>query len=445
MLHVGGFWTRDCSGMTRRAFVQAGLSAPFLWRLAHSNTAKASPDARAKSVLIVWLWGAPSHLDTCDPKPNAPTEYRGPFSTIPTRIPGVRFTELLPRLAAHSHLFTLVRSNKNFHSGHLEAGTCALTGSLEGPTGVQPNFGSIVARVRGPRQLPPFIAIGRGNPRDVVGIMKGYGGGNWGHVWDPFLVTCHDDGTVDIPHLRLLDGLTPQHLADRRRLLTDLDQLRRRVENGRLEQWDTVFQRAYELLTSPAARQALDLSREPTSVREAYGLTAFGQSCLLARRLIEAGVPYVQVNWSQYVEAMTPNCDFGWDTHIYNFELLADRLCPIFDRAFPTLLADMHARGLLKDTLVICMGEFGRTPKINAQASRDHWPNVYFSIWAGAGIAGGRVIGESDKRGEEPITEPITPAMVGLTILETLGVTSQQRNELGVLLPGARFLEELFA
>jgi hypothetical protein len=444
MLQVGSFLARDCGGMSRRAFLQAGLASPLALALGGALDVQASETAKARSVLLVWLWGAPSHLDTCDPKPDAPAEYRGPFATIPTRTPGVRFTELLPRLANHSHLFTLVRSNKNFHSGHLEAGTCALTGSLEGATGVQPNFGSIVARVRGPRQLPPFIAIGRGNPRDVVGIMKGYGGGNWGHVYDPFLVNCFETGEVDIPHLRLLEGLTPQHLENRQRLLRELDQLRRRVEGGPLEQWDAVYRRAYELLTSPAARKALDLSQEPAQLREAYGYTAFGQSCLLARRLIEAGVPYVQVNWSQYVEAMTPNCDFGWDTHIYNFELLADRLCPIFDRAFPTLLADMQARGLLQETLVICMGEFGRTPKINAQASRDHWPNVYFSIWAGAGIPGGRVIGESDKRGEEPITEPITPAMIGLTILETLGISSQKRNELNVLLPGARFLEELW-
>ena len=147
----------------------------------------------------------------------------------------------------------------------------------------------------------------------------------------------------------------------------------------------------------PEARKALDLSRETEKTREAYGQTSFGQSCLLARRLIEARVPYVQVNWSQYVEAMTPNCDFGWDTHIYNFELLADRHGPIFDRVFSALLDDMQERGLLEDTLVVCMGEFGRTPKINGHASRDHWPNCYFSIWAGADAEAGRVVGDSDR------------------------------------------------
>ncbi|OAI49917.1 hypothetical protein AYO44_18245, partial [Planctomycetaceae bacterium SCGC AG-212-F19] len=425
MLNIGSFNASLCQGITRRAFLQAGALAPFAWSLPGAATAAETP--RAKSVLLLWLWGAPSHLDTFDPKPNAPAEYRGPFSTIATRTPGVRFTELLPRTAAHSNKFTLIRSNKNFHAGHLEAGTIALTGAAQAEDGVAPNFGSVLARHRGARQLPPFIGIGRGNPRDVVGMMKGYGGGNWGKIYDPFLVNCSDEGAVDIPALQILEGLTPEHIADRRTLLAELDKLRQRVDNTELQKWDTNNQRAYALLTSPDARKALDLAREKEATRAAYGHTAFGQSCLLARRLVEAGTPYVQVNWSQYVEAMTPNCDFGWDTHIYNFEMLADRHCPIFDRVFAALLDDMEQRGLLKTTLVLCMGEFGRTPKINATASRDHWPNCYFSLWAGAGIEPGRVIGESDRTGSDPITEPVTPEMMGTTMLELAGVSSQPR------------------
>jgi uncharacterized protein (DUF1501 family) len=440
MLEIGSFRARSCQGIGRRAFLRAGALMP----LALSLPAQAAePAARAKSVLLVWLWGAPSHLDTCDPKPNAPAEFRGPFSTIPTRTPGVRFSELLPRLAARSDRFALVRSNRNFHGGHLEAGTIGLTGMpLETP-GAAPNFGSVVARQRGPGALPPFVAVGRGYPRDVVGVMKGYGGGNWGKVYDPFLVHCSDRGAVSIPALQLLDGLTPQHLADRRALLRDLDGLRRRVEAAELEKWDATAQKAYALLTAPEARQALDLSREPEKTRAAYGQTSFGQSLLLGRRLVQAGVPYVQVNWSQYVEAMTPNCDFGWDTHIYNFDLLADRHCPLFDRAFTALLDDLHASGLLASTLVVCLGEFGRTPRLNNQASRDHWPNCYFSIWAGAGVKPGRVVGESDRLGQDPLTEAVTPAMVGTTILEAMGITSQARAELGVL-PGGRVIHELF-
>jgi len=440
MLEIGGFRARLCQGVGRRAFLRAGALAPLALSLPGRA---AAPAARAKSVLLVWLWGAPSHLDTCDPKPNAPADYRGPFAAIPTRTPGVRFTELLPRLAARSDRFALVRSHRNFHSGHLEAGTIGLTGAPLEAAGLAPNFGSIAARQRGPGTLPPFIAVGRGHPRDVVGMMKGYGGGTWGKVYDPFLVHCSDRGEVNVPALRLLDGLTPQHLADRRTLLENLDGLRRRVEAAELEKWDTTAQKAYALLTAPEARRALDLSREPEKVRAAYGQTSFGQSLLLARRLVRAGVPYVQVNWSQYVEAMTPHCDFGWDTHIYNFDLLADRHGPLLDRAFTALLDDLHQSGLLATTLVVCLGEFGRTPRINAQASRDHWPQCYFSLWAGAGVRPGRVIGESDRLGQEPLTEPVTPAMVGTTILEALGIGSQARAELGVL-PGGRVIHELF-
>jgi hypothetical protein len=316
-----------------------------------------------------------------------------------------------------------------------------LTGSRDiGQTGL-PNFGSIVARHRGGSALPAFMAIGRGMPRDVAGIMKGYGGGHWGATYDPFLVNCSEQGQVDIPSLRLLDGLTPHRLADRQHLLGELDQLRRSVE-PRLEQWDSIYQRGYALLTSPEARKALDLSLETPATRASYGQTSFGQSCLLARRLVEARVPYIQVNWSQYVECLMPNADFGWDTHVCNFELLADRHCPILDRVLAALLDDLQQRGLLATTLVVCMGEFGRTPKINARAARDHWPNVYCSLWAGAGVRPGCVIGESDRLGQEPITEPITPVMVGTTIADQAGIPSAARAQLGVL-SGGRVIHEL--
>jgi uncharacterized protein (DUF1501 family) len=444
MLEIGSFPARLCQTMSRRAFLRAGVLAPLgLGWVKTPRTSLAAESPKAKSILLLWLWGAPSHLDTFDPKPNAPAEYRGPFSTIATRTPGVRFTELFPRLAARSNRFALLRSNKNFHSGHLEAGTIGLTGALGGPEGLGPNFGAAVARHRGGRDLPAFLALGQGSPRDVVGLMQGYGGGNWGKVYDPFQVSCSDTGEVAIPALRLLDGLTPEHLNDRRLLLHQLDGLRRQVESAEGHKWDSTCQRAYALLSSLEARRALDLSRESQATRAAYGQTSFGQSCLLARRLVEAGVPYVQVNWSQYVEAMTPGCDFGWDTHIYNFELLTDRHGPIFDRVFAALLDDLDARGLLASTLVVALGEFGRTPRINGQASRDHWPNCYFSIWAGAGVRAGAVVGESDRRGGDPITEPITPVMVGTTILDRAGVDSQARAELRVL-PGGRVIHELF-
>lgn len=445
MLNIGSFRARVCQGVTRRSFLQYGASLPLgaaLETLAARAPAAEVGTARAKSVVLVWLWGAPSHLDTFDPKPTAPAVYRGPFSPIATRTPGVEFTELLPRLAARSHRFSLVRSNQTTAPGHPDAGTLALTGAPEAPGPVWPNFGSIVGRHRGDGRLPPFISLGRGIPRDVVRPIVGYGGGQWGKAYDPFMVSCSEQGQVDIPALNLIEGLSPDRLTDRRALLAELDRAERRLDESKLDDWNRTYASAYALLTSPDARQALDLSRESPATREAYGQTSFGQSCLLARRLVEAEVPYVQVNWSQYVEAMTPNCDFGWDTHIYNFELLADRHGPIFDRAFSALLDDLGQRGLLQSTLVVAMGEFGRTPRINGQAARDHWPQCYFSLWAGGGVQPGRVIGESDKLGQEPVTSPISPVMVGTTICELAGIGAQARAEMKVL-DGGRVIHEL--
>ncbi len=443
MLELGGFRARVCAGVSRRAFLRMGSALPLAMCGGAQPAAASAGGSRPASVILLWLWGGPSHLDTFDPKPHAPATYRGPFGTIATRTTGVHFTELLSGLAARSNLFSLVRSNQSNALEHPEAGTLALTGVPENPTPTAPNFGSIVGRHHGGGVLPPFISVGQGTPRDVVRHVVGYGGGKWGKAYDPFSVACSERGEVDIPALALLDGLSPGRLADRRLLRSALDEARRRVEGQqRLEEWSRTYGSAYGLLTSADARRALDLSLEGEAARTAYGQTSFGQSCLLARRLVEAGVPYIQVNWSQYVECMTPNCDFGWDTHIYNFELLADRHCPIFDRACSALLDDLRQRGMLDSTLVVAVGEFGRTPRINATASRDHWPNCYFSLWAGGGVRPGRLVGQSDRMGQEPASEPITPAMVGATICELAGVGAQARAELRVL-SGARVIHEL--
>jgi hypothetical protein len=256
------------------------------------------------------------------------------------------------------------------------------------------------------------------------------------------MVSCSDAGQVDIPELKLFDGLTPARLTDRRAVLGELDRLRREAEPSRFKNWDDLQRRAYDLVASPAGREAFDLSREPEKTRAAYGQTSFGQSCLLGRRLVEAGVPYVQVNWSQYVEVYYPFSDYGWDTHADNFGLLAEWHGPLLDGILSTLLDDLERRGLLRTTLVLCMGEFGRTPRINSIGSRDHWHPCYFSVWAGGGVQPGRVVGESDPRGEHPATEPITPAMVGATVLELAGVSSAARSQMKVLEQG-RVIHEL--
>ena len=446
MLSVGGFRARTCDGVSRRAFLQTGSSlAAALGMGAINRSVQAAAPVRAKSIIFVWLWGAPSHLDTFDPKPNSPSEFRGPFAPIDTRTPGLHFTELLPQLADRSHLFNVIRSHVTFAPGHPDAGTYGLTGFAERPEPVKPNFGSIIARHRGHGgDLPPFISLGRGIPRDVVRIVDGYGGGKLGKAYDPFQISCDENGEAEIPSLKLLGDLNPTRIQDRKSLLGTLDNARRELDQSRLVEWERTYGRAYQLLTQPAARDAFDLTREPETLRQRYGATAFGQSCLMARRLVEAGTPYIQVNWSEYVECMTPNCDFGWDTHIYNFELLQDRHCPIFDRALSALLDDLHERGLLESTLVVAMGEFGRTPRITNRAARDHWHPCYSSLWAGAGLPAGRVIGQSDKLGEHPITSPITPLMVGTTMAELAGMDTQARAELNVL-DGGSVIHELLA
>jgi hypothetical protein len=442
MIDIGSFRSRTCQGVSRRSFLRAGFTAPFALAADGQGTLRAAEAPKAKSILLVWLGGGPSHLDLFDPKPKAPAEYRGPFTTIATRTPGVRYTELLPKLAARSHKFSLIRSNVNFHEGHREAGSIALTGASGATAVYPPNFGSIVARQRGHDALPRFISLARGPIGDGVGPIQGSGGGTWGHGYDPFLIGCTEKGHLEIPSLKLASGLTPARLADRQYLLGELDRIQRDADSGRYEVWDQLRQKAHALLTSPQGVAALDLSREPAVTRAAYGQTSFGQSCLLGRRLVEAGVPYVQVNWSRFVEVYYSFSDYGWDTHADNFGLIAEWHAPLFDRVLSTLLDDLEARGLLDTTLLICMGEFGRTPRINEIGSRDHWHQCYFSLWAGSGVQPGRTIGESDARGEHPVSDPITPAMVGTTILELTGIGSAMRAELRVLTEG-RVIHEL--
>jgi hypothetical protein len=318
-----------------------------------------------------------------------------------------------------------------------------LTGTNAALQVYPPNFGSILSRHRKPDHLPSFISMARGPIGDGVGPVLGYGGGTWGRGYDPFMVSCSDNGQVNVPSLELLDGLSPERLGDRRQLSRELSRLSRAADCQQFQQRNKLTDQAYQLLSSMADHHALDLSREPQRMRQAYGKTSFGQSCLLGRRLVEAGVPYVQVNWSQFVEVFYAFSDYGWDTHADNFGLLADWHGPLLDQVLSTLLEDLGQRGLLDTTLLVCMGEFGRTPRINSIGSRDHWPHCYFSLWAGAGVQPGRAIGKSDEHGEHPVTRPITPAMVGTTMLELAGVNTASRAELRVL-EGGQVIDELF-
>lgn len=438
MIQIGSFQSQDHTSVSRRAFVQTALSIPAAFSLGATNISGAEETtAPAKSIVLLWLWGGPSHIDTFDPKPKAASEIRGPFSTIATQTPGLRFTELFPLLAQRSNLFSVVRSNFNHNNIHRIAGSIALTGKPgeNGDDHYGPNFGSVIQKTqRGTGDLPPFISVTQGPMQTSLGVLKGYGGGKWGKSYDPFAVKCDDQGHIDLPALKLLDGLQPGRLNNRQDLLASLNQANQTLEKYASTGWDNNFQRASRLLGSKEGTRAFDLSLESEETKGKYGRTTFGQSCLLARRLVEAQVPYIQVNWSQYVESLYGSLtDFGWDTHRLNFEYLADRHGPILDRAVSAFLDDLHQRGLLDSTLVVCLGEFGRTPKVSSSGGRDHWPRCYCSLWAGGGIQPGRVVGTSDERGYDTITEPITPDRVGATILSQAGLGTEQRAELRVL------------
>ncbi|MFO0808822.1 MAG: DUF1501 domain-containing protein [Gemmataceae bacterium] len=431
---------------TRRAVLQAGASAVLGLSLAGRLRASAGD---GKSILLLWLWGGPPHHDTFDPKPDAPLEIRGPFATIPTRTPGLRFTELFPQLAALSHRFAIIRSLNTQSNDHGVAGTIGLTGSGAGAVNLggkesagnaRPTIGSVVAKTQAGRgSLPAFCVVG-GKLHQGKKMIAGEGGGHLGAAAEPFRLEVGRSASA--PALRLPPGLTPERLADRGRLLAAFDNVERTAE-GVVGALDENRRRALELLTSPAARAAFDLSQEPDAMRARYGLTRFGQSCLLARRLIERNVPFVQVNWSDHVEAEEDAGDGGWDHHYRNFQLMQDRHGPWLDESLSALLMDLHDRGLLEKTMVLAVGEFGRSPKVNDKAGREHWPQCYSALVAGGGVVGGRVIGTSDARGERPADTPLTPGDLAATCYHVAGVTSEQSATLGLTPPG-RVIEELF-
>jgi len=439
--------------MTRREFVQIGassvlgLSLADLLRLRASNTYQVGS---ARSVIFLWLWGGPSQLDTWDPKPNAAAEYRGPFATINTRITGVRFGELFPQIANITDKIAILRSLHTTSNDHGVAGTIGLTGSSVGSVNlggqiaagaVRPTLGSVVARAKGFRgAMPPFMVVG-GKLHQGKKAIVGEGGGTLGALYDPFRLEYDPEEGTRIPALRLPDNLTPERLGDRQNLLRALQGAQRQVEvAGRTI--DDYRAQALALLTSPDALRMFDVGLERPEVADRYGRTRFGQSCLLARRLVQHGVPFVQVNWSDHVEAEEDAGDGGWDHHYRNFQIMQDRHAPWLDQAYSALIDDLRQRGMLETTLVVAIGEFGRQPRINDKAGRDHWEHCYSALVAGGGVRGGRAIGESDARAERPHERPLTPADLAATVHHVVGITSEQAAVLGVS-TGGRVIQEL--
>jgi hypothetical protein len=458
MLLVGRHRTRTCQGVTRRAVLQAGASTVLglsLADLLRLRATGASPQGgSARSVLLLWLWGGPAHLDTWDPKPAAPLEFRGPFCPIATSVTGVRVCELFPQVARQAHRFALLRAMHTGSNDHGVAGTIGLTGSAAGALalngkaqagGARPTTGSVVARVRGnSSKLPPFLVVG-GKLHQGKKPIVGEDGGTLGGLYDPFRLEYDAvNGSTRVPALQLPGDLTPDRLTDRRRLLAAFDRLDRHADALRSARaLDDYRSQAFAMLTAPATMKLFDLGREKDAVRDRYGRTRFGQSCLLARRLVESGVPFVQVNWSDHVEAEEDSGDGGWDHHYRNFQIMQDRHAPWLDQALSALLDDLAGRGLLERTLVIAVGEFGRTPKVNDKAGREHWEHCYSALVAGGGTRGGRVVGASDARGSHPHDRPVTPADLAATVHHAVGITSEQAATLGLATDG-KVIDELF-
>ncbi|MFO0964542.1 MAG: DUF1501 domain-containing protein [Gemmataceae bacterium] len=455
MLLLGQGRQRTCNGFSRREFLQIGGCSLLGLSLSGWLRARAEPSfatGRARSVIFLWLWGGPAQLDTWDPKPAAPLEFRGPFGTIATRLAGVRFGELFPQIANLTDKIAVLRSLHTASNDHGVAGTVGLTGSDAGAVNLggavaagsaRPAIGAVVARARGlAGNLPPFMVVG-GRLHQGKRPIIGEGGGPLGPLYDPFRLQYDlETGATHIPALQLPPHLTPERLHDRAALLDALHGARRTVErSGR--SIDDYRAQALALLTRPEATRMFDLTLERPEVIDRYGRTRFGQSCLLARRLVEHHVPFVQVNWSDHVEAEEDSGDGGWDHHYRNFQLMQDRHAPWLDQAYSALIRDLDERGLLATTLVVAVGEFGRTPRINDKAGRDHWEHCYSALIAGGGVQGGRVIGESDARAERPRAHPLTPGDLAATVHQAVGVTSETAATLGVVVNG-RVIEGLF-
>ena len=423
------------TGLYRRDFLQVGLLPALGLGVAPSLlTARPGRRASAKKCILVWLDGGPSHLDTWDPKPHAPAEVRGPFASIPTAVEGIQVSELLPEFAQRMKQWTIIRSMTSPLGEHNFGTHYLLTGYRPTPALEYPSFGSVIARDRdqvaraaqgtplrkstGPQDntLPGHIAI----PHFRVGGGNLSGAGFLPTTYRPFAV----GGDPAKPDFRVQDlqppaTLTEQRLRRRKSYLDQFDAFHRAV-NSDSTQHNSAYEDAYQLLFSNAAREAFDLQREPQDVRDKYGRRTIGQSCLLARRLIERGVPFVTVNST------------GWDTHANAYTRLKEGytgakvpvgLVPSLDVALAALVDDLRETGQLDETLIVVMGEFGRTPKINTAGGRDHWPRAFSVAMAGGGVRGGQVIGASDRTGESPADNPVTPSDLVATIYRLLDVS----------------------
>ena len=406
-----------CDGVNRREFLRigslAGLSLAEFFRLQHAIGAET---AKQKDVNCIFLFilGGMSHHDLWDLKPHAPAEIRGDFQPIQTAVPGVQISEILPGVASVTDKLAILRGMTHTNSDHGRGSHTIMTGMKPGPgdfngernNNQHPSLGSMVARMtKGANALPPYISLPT--------FLRSGGPAFLGATYSPFVIEADPASPeFSVRDVTLAQSITSTRSRRRQLALREIHQFERDVEriSKDVRALDTFYQKAYKLMTSQKAKEAFDISREKQSVRERYGISSVGQCCLLARRLVEAGCRFVSIE------------NGNWDTHRKNTLSLRDLLVPSFDQAIPALLNDLDGRGLLESTLVVIATEFGRTPRINKLAGRDHWPQAFSICMAGAGLKTGQVVGATDKHGAYVTDRPITPEDLAATILTTLGI-----------------------
>lgn len=438
MLNISPFQNRHplCNGTTRRNFLRLGALAPLGLSLPQLLAAEqAAVKARAKSVVLVYLGGGISHHDSFDMKPEAVEQIRGKYKAIPTNVPGLQVCELLPKIAQIMNKVSLVRSGTHENDHHETATNWVLSGRFGSAFGDHPAMGAIVAHETGFTGLvPPYVSVPK-NPAFTWELGRSV----WlGGRCESFKAGNPNDANYKVRDLSQSAAMTPQVLERRRSLLSAVDHLSATVQgNDQLATFDEFGQKAAAMVLSPQAQSAFDITRESDAMRDDYGRNPFGQSCLLARRLVESGVRFVTVDYG------------GWDHHAKIYEGL-DKKLPEFDQGFSAFIRDMENHGLLQETLVVAMGEFGRTPKINDKGGRDHWGRAGSLIFAGAGVKGGNVIGSTDKNGAFVTDRPVRPADVAWTVYDALGIDptkdlhTPEGRPVSILAEGAT-VQELYA
>jgi len=444
-----------CDGLSRRDFLHVGALSTLGLTLPGLAAARAAGIASDSDIncIMLFLVGGPSHIDTWDPKPAAPEEVRGPFRPIATNVPGMQLTDIFPKMARHADKFSLIRSVYHTATAVHDTGHQMMqTGRLFSGGVEHPHIGSVLGYLRGRRgEVPAHVLIPKPIGRTGGNMPHGQTAGYLGKPHDPFVLNA-DPAVKDfqVPDLLPPDYISAVRAERRQRLRAAVEGALDTFEKlPAAKQVDDNFELAYRLMSSRQAREAFDLHREPDAVRDRYGRTRFGQSCLLARRLIERGVRFVTVNMFETVFD-----EITWDIHgsrpFTDIAEMSRLVAPNFDQAYSALLEDLHERGLLKTTIVTALGEFGRTPKINPAGGRDHHPGVWTILMGGGPIQGGRIIGESDELGYVPKTRPVTPAEVAATLYRGLGIDLEkelpgpQGRPIPVVDFGVKAIRELF-